>query len=247
MTVLLVIGCTNSTSPQDSLEISDFSELNLEEPGDQSDQDIQESVNPPELIINEIRTIFSNPRVEFIELKALSAGNLVALRLFATYESDEPLFVFPPVEVKKGEYIVIHTRSIEPGIVDETGTNLAASGGNEALPTARDFWIPGSLTLHDTNVIYLIDQGGRIIDGVVLVSSANTWKDSITTAAKELVKQGMWSGFQPEDAFNTDGNTATRTINRDETKQNTHSPADWYITVTGGATPGKANNTGRYK
>ena len=38
MTVLLVIGCTNSTNPQDSLEISDFSELNVEEPDGQSDQ-----------------------------------------------------------------------------------------------------------------------------------------------------------------------------------------------------------------
>jgi len=37
---------------------------------------------------------------------------------------------------------------MEPGIVDEPGTNLAASSGTDALPTARDFWIPGSLELH---------------------------------------------------------------------------------------------------
>ena len=201
----------------------------------------------PELVINEIRTAYSKPRVEFVELKVLTAGNLGAMRLFAAYESEEPVFEFPPVEVKKGEYIVVHTRSIEPGIVNETGTNLAASGGTDALPTARDFWIPGSLKLHDTNVIYLMDQDERIIDGVLLLSSAYKWKDSMTGPAREMARQGAWPGSEPEDAFISDGNTATRTINRDEYRPNSHSKADWYVTVTSGATPGKANNTGRYK
>ena len=201
----------------------------------------------PELVINEIRTAYSNPRVEFVELKALSAGNLGAMRLFAAYDKEEPIFEFPPVEVKKGEYIVVHTRSIEPGIVDETGTNLAESKGTDALPTARDFWIPGSLKLHDTNVIYLMDQDERIIDGVLLLSGAYKWKDSMTAPAREMARQGMWPGSEPEDAFVPDGNTATRTINRDEYRPNSHSAADWYVTVTSGATPGKANNTGRYK
>ena len=196
----------------------------------------------PELIINEIRTAYSNPRAEFIELKALSAGNLGAMRVFAIYDKDEPIFEFPPVEVKKGEYIVLHTRSIESGIIDELGTNLAESKGTDALSTARDFWMPGSLKLHSTNVIYTMDQDDRIIDGVLLLSGDYKWKESLEAAAGEMEKQEMWSG----DAVNTDGNTATRTICRDETRKNSHSAADWYITVTSGATPGKANNQNRY-
>ena len=205
----------------------------------------------PELEINEIRTAYSNSngnaRVEFVEIKALTAGNLGAMRLFAAYEKEEPIFEFPPVEVKKNEYIVVHTRSIEPGIVNETGTNLGESKGNDALPTARDFWMPGTLKLHDTNVIYLMDQDDNILDGVLLLSSNYKWKDSMTIPAREMAEQGMWSGSGPEDAVNTSGNTATRTINRDEKKKNSHSAADWYVTVTSGATPGRENNTGRYK
>ena len=200
----------------------------------------------PELVINEIRTAYSKPRVEFIELKTLSAGNLGAMRLFAAYDKEDPIFEFPPVEVKKGEYIVLHTRSIEPGLVDELGTNLAESQGTDALPTARDFWMPGTLKLHSTNAVYTMDQDDRIIDGLLLVSSDYKWKDSAAIAAKEMEKQGAWSGSESGDAVNADGNTATRTICRDETKKNTHSAADWYITVTSGATPGKANNPGRY-
>jgi hypothetical protein len=199
----------------------------------------------PELVINEIRAAYSNPRVEFIELKALSAGNLGAMRLYAIYDKDEPVYEFPPIEVKKGEYIVVHTRSIEQGIVNEIGTNLAESKGTDAS-SARDFWISGSLKLHSTNVIYAVNQDDRIIDGVMLVSSNYKWKDSLEPAAKELEKQGMWSGSEPANAVNADGNTVTRTICRDEYRKNSHNAADWYITVTSGATPGKSNNTGRY-
>ena len=200
----------------------------------------------PDLMINEIRTAYSRPRVEFVELRALSAGNLGGMRIFAAYNREEPIYEFPPAEVKQGEFIVLHTRSIEPGIANETGTNLALSQGTDALPTARDFWMSGTYKLHDTNAIYLMDQDDRIIDGVLLLSSAYRWRDSITAAAREMVRQGKWSGSDPSDAVNTDGNTATRTINRDESRKNSHSAADWYITVTSGHTPGKANNPSRY-
>jgi hypothetical protein len=199
----------------------------------------------PELVINEIRTAYSKPRVEYIELKALGAGNLGAMRLCAIYDKDEPIFEFPPVEVKKGEYIVVHTRSIEQGIVNELGTNLNESKGTDAS-AARDFWISGSLKLHSTNVIYAVNQDDRIIDGVMLVSSDYKWKDTLDPAAKELERQGMWPGSELANAVKADGNTTTRTICRDENRKNSHSAADWYVTVTSGATPGKLNNPGRY-
>jgi hypothetical protein len=201
----------------------------------------------PDLVVNEIRAAYSKPRAEFIEFKILSAGNLGAMRLFAAYDKDEPIFEFPPVEVKKGDYVVVHTRSIEPGIADETGTNLAESGGTDALSTARDFWMPGALKLHSTNAVYVMDQDDRIIDGVLFGSDDYKWKDSVVLAARELEKQGMWSGSGPEHAVNANGATTTRTICRDESRVNSYSAADWYITVTRGATPGARNNPGRHK
>jgi hypothetical protein len=199
----------------------------------------------PALAINEIRTAYSNPKVEFVELKALDAGNLGALRLFAAYEKEDPVFEFPPVEIKKGDYIVVHTRSIEAGLVDETGTNLNASGGADSSP-ARDFWIPGSLKLHSTNVIYLMDQDDRIIDAVTLFDSGYKWKDDVAAAAAEMVRQEAWDGGGPDEAVNSSGATATRTICR-SAGADQNSAANWYITVTSGATPGRANNPGRYK
>jgi len=200
----------------------------------------------PSLVINEIRTAYNRPRVEFIEIKTLSAGNLGAMRLFAAYTGNEPIYIFPPIEVNRGEYIVVHTRSIEPGLVDETGTILNLSRGTDASPNGRDLWMPGSTKLHETNAIYLMDQDDTILDGVLIASSNTRWRDSITAAAEEMVRQGIWPGSEPGDAFNSEGNTATRTINRIENRTNSHSPADWYITVTSGATPGRFNNPNRY-
>ncbi|MDR2552123.1 MAG: hypothetical protein LBD31_03010 [Treponema sp.] len=201
----------------------------------------------PAFVINEIRTAYSKPKVEFIELKILKGGNLGALRLFAAYDKgEEPLFEFPPVEVRTGEYIVVHTRSIEEGLKDETGTNLSASRGTDSSPGARDFWIPGAVKLHSTNALYGMDQDNRIIDGVLLSNSEYKWKEPVAAAARLMADQGAWAGPEPGDAFNSDGNTATRTICR-TAQPDSNSAADWYITVTSGATPGKANNPGRYK
>jgi len=200
----------------------------------------------PDLLINEIRTAYSKPKVEFVEIRTLTAGNLGGMRLFAAYESEAPIFEFPSVEVKAGEYIVVHTRSIEEGLVDETGTKLGESGGTEASANARDFWIPGSVLLHSTNAIYLMDQDDKVLNGVTLFGSKYKWTDRVAEAAQFLADQNAWKGASPEDAVDSDGNTATRTICR-TTGANTNSAANWYITATSSATPGGANSAKRYK
>jgi len=216
----------------------------------------------PKLLINEVRTTYSNPRVEFVEFLSQSAGNLGALRLFmAGYSLTQPVYEFPPTEIKAGEYIVLHLRTREEGCVDETGDNLALSGGTEALSTARDFWVPGTAKLlHDDDVVYLMDQDDRIIDAILLSKSGGqSWsKPALATGAELLASQGAWlpSGKEnpapgtyvltPDDAVNTGTATATRTINRDQTSTKSGRAEYWYITANSSATPGAANNTKRY-
>ncbi|MDR2211698.1 MAG: hypothetical protein LBO65_09595 [Spirochaetaceae bacterium] len=199
----------------------------------------------PDFVINEIRASYTKPKAEFIELKALTAGNLGALRLFAAYDKEkEVLFEFPPVEVKAGEYIVVHTRSIEEGLVDETGAKLTESRGTDSS-SGRDFWMPGTLKIHSTNAIYAMDQDDRIIDGVLLANSKYGWNEPVAAAAKLLASQGAWTGADSGEAVNSDGNTVTRTICRGSA--DTNSASDWYVTVSSGNTPGRPNNPGRYR
>jgi hypothetical protein len=217
----------------------------------------------PPFLINELLTEFSNaksipkPIIEFIEIKTGGPGNLGALRLFIAGNTKQPLvYEFPPVEVKQNEYIVIHLRNIEEGTMDETGDDLGLSAGADAQGDARDFWVPSDAKLlHRTDAVYFLDQDDRVIDGVMLNENPDPeWqKDHFAQAAKFLHGQGAWTTGRegtektipgPADAVYTAliKTVKTRSVNRDETTADTNTAADWYVTVSNGATPGRPNS-----
>jgi hypothetical protein len=212
----------------------------------------------PDLIITELRTEYANPKAEFLEIKTLSPGNLGAIRLFiAGTGMAEPVFEFPPAEVAAGEYLVLHLRTLDSASVNETGDDLGLSPGVETLPDARDFWVPETLKrLRKTDVILLLDQDDKILDGVLLSENPdNTWaKEDLSRGADILTAQKAWlsaegesRGLGPRDAVLTKGTTATRTICRDDAVPDTNTAADWYITATSQASPGKPNSKKRYE
>jgi len=202
----------------------------------------------PSLVINEICTEYSNPRTEFIEFKMRSAGNLGGMRVFIVGNSNasrETIYEFSPAEVKNGEYVVLHLRTVEDSCKDEYGSNLSESGGRNASPTARDIWVPGNTKLiHKTSIVYVLDQDDKVLGAVMLSENpTSVWpKDYFAQTVDFLLEKGAWIG----DAFSTTGTTNTRTINRDETRANTNTAADWYITATSSATPGTLNNPKRF-
>jgi hypothetical protein len=212
----------------------------------------------PSLVINEVRTEYSKPKVEFIEFYTLSAGNLGGMRLYLTGgPEDTPFYEFPPVNVAAREYIVLHLRTLDPASRDETGTDLTASPytkDNEAQIDARDFWIPGAVKHINKKgaAVYLLDQDDEVLDALIFCESASGgWADQkMARAAEFLAGAGAWRGSQsdigPEDAASSLGTTATRTINRRSGRADSNTAEDWYITVTSGNTPGKFNNGSVY-
>ena len=217
-------------------------------------------VNNPELQINEMRTEYekSSSRVEYIEFKMKTAGDLGGVRVYVAGNYKNPLvFEFLPVEVDKDEYIVLHLRTLEDSCVNEYGDSLDESGGRDSSPAARDFWIPGSEErLRKTDVVYVLDNNGNVLDAVMLAEkiSAESWpllsrQDCFTPAAEFLFNNGAWKSTNgtipcPADAVNTSGigTSKIRSISRDETVEDTDTAADWYITVSNGLTPGRENN-----
>jgi hypothetical protein len=214
----------------------------------------------PSFVITEIRTEYSKPKVEFVELRMLTAGNLGALRMFiAASGLDAPFFEFPPAAVSAGEYVVVHLRTLDPASVNETGGDLADTPytkDNEAQPDARDFWIPESKKhlSKKAGAVFFTDQDDRIIDAVMFGESAAgpVWQDEKMARAAELLgNAGAWIAADgnipgPAAAVLSKDTSATRSICRDEAAADGNSAADWYITATSGATPGKPNNTKRY-
>jgi len=215
----------------------------------------------PALLINEVCTesasAAAGKKAEFVELKMKSDGNMGAMRLVVHGNSaaaKETIYEFSPVNVKKDDYVVLHFRTYDETNKDEYTDNLAESGGVNAKPDARDFWVPGTgKLLHKTSFIYILDQDDNVIDAVVLSEKPDSWwlKDYFAEAAEFLFNKGSWKSAdggicRPSDAVISGGGTNTRTICRDETTENINSAENWYVTVTSGATPGKLNNPNRY-
>jgi len=215
----------------------------------------------PALILNEVRTEYSRPRVELVEFFAPEAGNLGAMRLFIAGQSlTKPVYEFPPVEVNAGEYIVLHLRTLDENSVDETGQDLSLSPGVDAQPDARDFWLPGTRKmLRKTDAIWIMDQDDRIIDAVLLSERPDDrWSnENLDEAAAFLARNNAWlppvgaeveQGWipSPTEAVITSATTATRSINRDESLTSERRADNWYITATSSSTPGKPNNPKRH-
>jgi hypothetical protein len=215
------------------------------------------NVRMPALRINELRTEYSKPKAEFIEFKTLEEGNLAAMRLFIAGNSKSPMvYEFPGIEVGAGEYILLHLRSMEETNKDETGNNLDESGGVDAVAEVRDLWRPGTeKILHKTDAVYLLDQDDEVIDAVLLAENPDPWwnKEYLAEAAGFLYKQGAWESAEkevpgPAAAVNTYNikSAMTRSVSRDETVPDGNTLADWYITATGGISPGKPNKPERF-
>jgi len=211
----------------------------------------------PSLHITEIRTEYSKPKVEFIEIFTTSAGNLGALSVITALNGiDRPIYEFPPIEVAQGEYIVLHLRTLEDACVDELTGDVSRSAGIDASPLARDLWMSGSEErLRKTDGVALLDQDGTVLDAVLFSEyTTGDWlKNELATCSSFLAGASAWtkkdgqSGpVQPQDALGSAATTTTRTICRDELVQDSNRAGDWYVTVTGGATPGLPNRTERY-
>jgi len=216
----------------------------------------------PPLVINEICTEYANAaagkKEEFIEFKMKSAGNLGGMRVFILGNSNatkETIYEFMPVEVKENEYVVLHLRKWDESCKDEYSSNLDESRSVNSSPNARDFWVQGDTKLIQkaASTVYVLDQDDRVLDAVMLSGTADAWwaKDYFAEAANFLYEQGAWKTADgriagPQDAVISANTTNTRTICRDETKLNSNTAADWYISDTSNATPGVKNSEKRY-
>lgn len=202
---------------------------------------------PASLVINEVRTEYDNPKVEFVELVVRGAGNLGGVQICNPRNEKSPAYEFPAVEVSVGEFVVYHLRSVEQGLVDETGP-IDASAGKDASPLARDFWDDQkSAPLKSDNAILVRERsGGRIMDALLLsTADISAWpSDAVTLAAEEAAACGQWKpGGLVADSFRHDakGPSPTRTICRDGKSTDTDAAADWSICKTGKCSPGKVN------
>jgi hypothetical protein len=191
-------------------------------------------------VINEIRTEYSKPKVEFIELKVLSDGNLGGIELVVA--SDEDSYIFPAVEVKSGDLVVLHYRNIEEGCIDEIDNDKELSTATESS-SSIDLWIENtSARIAKSDVILLKNKRqGEIVDsGLYMENSATSWKTPFLSECAELaISSETWIG----NPVISDGVTATRTLSRVNLNKDASA---WIVTATSKASPGKENSSQKY-
>jgi len=162
------------------------------------------------------------------------------------------VYYFPAVDVKQGEYITLHLRTLEDNCVDEFGDNLSLSGGNDSCPTAMDLWIEGSdKILHPTDIVYIQNSSGKVLDAIIMNAAPSAaWNKNqshFTQIAEFLIANGAWECEDgetptPYDAVVTSavGTSLYKSVCRYELRSNHFNTTDWYVSGKG-TSPGLPN------
>lgn len=212
----------------------------------------------PDIVISEINEAYSNKEAlsEYIELYALSSGNLFGLELISA--SNDRHYPLPDIEINKGEYIVVHLRGDEndKNCVTEKGSNLNLSKARGSV-AARDIWINSSESaLNSTAEIVLLNNNAKnkLLDCVMYCKkdyalSNKDWKtESLCKYAALCSDAGLWNKpCIPENAVYSNERKSISYISRTNIEGLKNSPERnndakcWTGTAKSKMTPGKKN------
>lgn len=212
----------------------------------------------PGLRINEIRVVHSSARPEAIEILVLHAGKLSGIQLVVGMPGPDARVVrFPPVPVETGDFITVIFRVDEALIQgDYSGHGFPLPAGVPDSGAKVQLLAPGGLS--DAAELILLYQSpdlGRAMDGVFY--SNKSWdpenryfgygtkaslEKAVFFATLDLGYRVQTDPPKPEDFVGIIGTTATRTLNREETKE-----PRWYLCATGKDSIGRVNNQDRYQ
>lgn len=227
----------------------------------EGEEDEDEEILPPEiekldfaiLQINELRMEIASVgnSAEYIEFKVIKGGGMEGLYLYITINAQDTfVYLFPPIDVETGEYILLHLRELDKfKCFDELREDeLSLCCGIESCPTARDLWVSGNNKLLDkSSIVYLQDYYGKIMDAIILNEKPTaSWNNNQKNFAEIIFSAGMWQATNgnkptPLDGVDTSaiGKSYFKSVSRYEGRANTHSAKDWYIANF--ITPGLSN------
>lgn len=220
-------------------------------------------LNPrlPPVLINEVVCEGSSTHPDWVELRALDEGNLGGLTLYeGSRENWDSRFVFPRIDVTRDAYVVVH---FKPEGIPEEITEIddpAASGGRDVHPESWDVWVTGGDGIpNSTGGLTLTEwPGGPIVDAFLYTTKHYDADDELRGFGlasqleifENVVAGGGWiiagDFVVPDDGFDPEDGTATRSINRGTDAGDTNTAADWHIAPTSGATPGSTNTDEAY-
>ena len=160
-------------------------------------------------------------RSEFVELLALENGNLAGLELHSASDGVAKKYVFSPVEVKKGEIVVVHLRKAGDGCINET-VNLDEATAPFSKNGVRDLWSDNTgARFNDTfDVIYLRNSvSDKIVDALMYAQpSVSEWKSNVSEVVEEVVKSGIYSDGSIDNVVSSKGCSALKSLTRTDAR-----------------------------
>lgn len=157
-------------------------------------------------------------RNEFVEILVLEDGNLAGLELCSAYDGETKKYLFPALEVSRGEVFVLHMRARGNGCVSETDDNLDAATSSYTSPDVRDLWTDiDSTTLgNKTDIILLRNRAdGRLLDAVMYrASNVEAWTKLMIDYSALVEESGIYESGDIENAFIADNMSNSKTMYR---------------------------------
>ena len=180
----------------------------------------------PKIVISGVHPQFASApsgggdaKCEFVELYALTDGNVAGLAIQSAADGIDKAFTLPAAEVRAGDVIVVHLRTKGDGCASETGRDLSLSSGWYTSPTVRDIWSPNEkacLGDKEDAIILVNDFTGDILDAVLYAhpETAAWSNENVKDTAQKIAGKGIWKSALPGDAASTDGLTASKMLKR---------------------------------
>ena len=204
----------------------------------------------PKLRLSEVQTgkngAKTRPHRDYIELEALSDGNLGGVELSWTSTVKTSSYRFSGIELQTGDFVVLHLAPEGTAEeVDELGSDIGASGGVDATPTARDLWLADAPLPDESGAVSLALRAGEApIDGFFYSAEGKSGPlgdDKLGTMLVTLSGAGLWplsgAAAQWEDGFRWKSSASKSLCRWGDAK----GPAGWYLSASGAQTPGLAN------
>lgn len=204
----------------------------------------------PRLRISELQTgkngSVLRPHRDFVELEALSDGNLGGEELRWASSVKAASYRFPGAEVKKGDLIVLHLAP--EGLateVDELGSDLSASGGVDSSAGGRDLWCSAMALPDESGSLALALRPGEApFEGFFYADEGKAGplpEGKLSALLQVLASSGAWpaaaGGAAWEDAFAWKA-SSSRPICRSGP---VIGPEAWFVGASSSQSPGAPN------
>ena len=210
----------------------------------------KENENIPDIKINEVELYYYKDkktkeykRVETVELKIMSSGDLNGVTFFYSSRNlFDILYTFPSIKVNKKNYILLETRENNIKYKDPNIIKINVVKNNKYKGLSKS---SGVIMISKDKSI------NNIIDSLVYVNLKKSKhfekKKNLIKLLNILVKKGAWNlgdnkKVNPKVIFDSSYSSSTRSVSRKEQDNGYLSKDNWYITDIKGITLGHKNS-----